>query len=140
MSDHDSARNALFRPVGTAELPDRPALLGGQCQSCGFVFFPLQSYGCENCGSVALQGKALTGRGTLVASAEVHIHAGGGRIAPFTVGSIVTEDGAFIRALLDQPAGQHLTPGIAMDAVLVPETRPDHGSMDFRFRVAGTSN
>jgi uncharacterized OB-fold protein len=98
---------ALYQEQGTDRLPGRPALLGGQCKTCGYVFFPLQAYGCERCGGVGLAPKALTGAGRLLASAQVHLHAGKGREAPFTVASIALDDGPIVRTLLadgDAPA------------------------------------
>lgn len=127
----------LFTAEGTPELPGRPALLGGRCEACGYTVFPLQAYGCENCGSGRIAPKALSGRGRLVASAEVFIAAGVHRPAPFTVGSIVTDDGAVVRALLDVPAGTALSPGSVMVTCLVSETRPDRHEKDLRFKFEG---
>lgn len=124
---------ALFTAEGTSALPGHPALLGGRCQSCGFVFFPMQSYGCDNCGSTDLAPSALSGRGKLIASAEVHVPAGKHRPAPFTVGAIITDDGAKLRVILDVPPGQHLKNGTMMVTRLVPETRPNRGEFDLRF-------
>ena len=64
------------------------------------MFFPLQPYGCERCGSLDLHPKALSGVGRLLASARVHLHAGKTREAPFTVGSIQLEDGPIVRTLI----------------------------------------
>jgi uncharacterized OB-fold protein len=33
----------LYREDGTAAVPDRPALLGGKCKACGYVFFPMHA-------------------------------------------------------------------------------------------------
>jgi uncharacterized OB-fold protein len=96
---------ALYRAEGTAEVAGRPALLGGACASCGYVFFPLQTYGCEKCGSTDLAPRVLSGVGQLLASARVHLHAGKGREAPFTVGSIRLDDGPIVRTLIVEDAG-----------------------------------
>lgn len=127
---------AVFSTEGTPSLPQHPALLGGRCEACGYVFFPMQTYGCEACGSQKLVEKALTGRGRLIASAEVFISANRSFPAPYTIGSLETEDGAVVRAILDVPAGAQLTPGAVMVTRLVPETRPDRGSQDLRFAPA----
>lgn len=102
----------LYSPEGTADAPAHPALIGGAC-TCGHVFFPMQAYGCEKCGSTAIAPRLLSGRGRLIASSRVHLHAGKGREAPFTVGSIVLDDGPMVRTLLaDTPtspvAGQRV--------------------------------
>ena len=126
----------LFRAEGTDELPEHPALLGGRCTQCGRTFFPMQTYGCESCGSEEVVPTALTGRGRLVASAEVFMPAGPHRPAPFIVGSVVMDDGAVVRAILEVTAGTRLVPGTTMVTCLVPETRPDRGSDDLRFMPA----
>ena len=95
----------LYRAEGTAEAPERPALLGGACASCGYVFFPLQAYGCEKCGGTDLRPRALSGVGRLLASARVWLHAGKGREAPFTVGSIRLDDGPIVRTLIVEETG-----------------------------------
>lgn len=132
----EKVRPALFRPQGTPADPNHPALLGGRCAACGFVFFPMQTYGCEACGSTALEPFAISGRGRLASFARVHVHAGGGREAPFTVGSIALDDGGVVRALIDRDSEAALTHDAAMVAVLVPETRPGRGEHDLRFALA----
>ncbi|HWU26283.1 MAG TPA: zinc ribbon domain-containing protein [Rhizomicrobium sp.] len=95
----DLLKPALYRREGSTAAPARPALLGGKCV-CGYVFFPMQHYGCERCGSTELSPLALTGRGRLLASARVHLDTGKHRKAPFTVGSIKLEDGPIVRTIL----------------------------------------
>jgi len=136
MSEGQSPQPQLFTTEGARASSEQPALLGGKCRACGYVFFPMQTYGCERCGSEALEPSALAGRGKLVASVEVFMPAGPHRPAPFTVGSIITDDGAVVRAILDVPAGTRLTPGAAMVTRLAPETRPDRGAFDLRFAPA----
>ncbi|HEX4769055.1 MAG TPA: zinc ribbon domain-containing protein [Lichenihabitans sp.] len=138
MSDQDVRRPpaAVFSPDGTAALPNHPALLGGRCEACGHAFFPMQTYGCEKCGSQNLKAVSLSGKGRLIACAEVFISANKHHPAPYTIGSIVTDDGAVVRSILDVPPGARLTPGAVMVTRLVPETRPDRGSQDLRFAPA----
>lgn len=124
---------ALFQDAGTAQLPDHPALLGGACDDCGYVFFPMQTYGCERCGSVRLSPRTLTGRAKVLTAAKVHEHRSPGREAPFTVAALELEDGPMVRALLD-PATEDATEiGDIVVAKLVPEGRPDRGPYDLRF-------
>jgi hypothetical protein len=136
MADEQAPPPAVFSKEGTASLPQHPALLGGRCVACGYVFFPMQTYGCEACGSQNLTPKALSGRGRLIASAEVFISGNKSFPAPYVVGSIVTDDGAVVRAVLDIPPDAHLVPGAVMVTRLVPETRPDRGTQDLRFAPA----
>jgi uncharacterized protein len=125
-------RPALYRSEGTVDVPTCPALLGGVCDN-GHVCFPLQHYGCERCGSVDLQPKALSGVGQLLASARVHLHAGKSREAPFTVGAIQLDDGPIVRTLILADASP-LPVGTRMSSTLVAapdaEGRP---CLDLRF-------
>ena len=108
---------ALYREAGSDADPAHPALLGGAC-GCGHVFFPMQNFGCERCGRTDLSPRALTGRGRLLASARVHLHAGKHRHAPFTVGSIALEDGPIGRTILVDD-GVPFQAGDALTATLV---------------------
>lgn len=133
MSTDLNDRPQLFTAAGTTSLPNRPALIGGRCQDCKRTFFPMQPYGCEHCGSVHLEEFHISGRGRLITSAKVHLHANPARQAPFTVGSILTDDGAVVRVLLDPTCADGIAPGDAVVSMLVPETREGHGQHDLRF-------
>ena len=126
---------ALYASEGTAADPAHPSILGGACP-CGYVFFPMQHFGCERCGSTEVKARALSGRGKLIASARVHLHAGKHRTAPFTVGSIKLDDGPIVRTLLiddDKP----FHPGDSVVTALV-EIRDAEGNArhDLRFARA----
>ncbi|MHB8530177.1 MAG: Zn-ribbon domain-containing OB-fold protein [Caulobacteraceae bacterium] len=126
----------LYRAAGTAEAPDRPALLGAVCGR-GHVFFPLQRYGCERCGSLDLEPRALCGLGRLLASARVRLHAGKGREAPFTVGSIQLDDGPIVRTLIEAGEDMTLGAGTRMATTLVAVVDADgRGCLDLRFEPA----
>ncbi len=124
----------LFAENGTKDYPDHPALNGGRCKDCGHVFFPMQTHGCEVCGSQNLEPKLLSGHGELIASAQVNMPAGKHRPAPFTIGSVKTEDGAFVRTILDVAPMTPLKTGISVVTGLVDEARPDKGEKDLRFK------
>jgi uncharacterized protein len=132
MDDVTLLKPTLYRPEGTADAPTHPALLGGICEN-GHVCFPLQHYGCERCGSVDLRPRLLAGVGCLLASARVHLHAGKGREAPFTVGAVQLDDGPIVRTLILADAAP-LPAGTRMATTLVPaadaEGRP---CLDLRF-------
>lgn len=128
----------VYSAESTSSLPDHPALKGGRC-ICDHVFFPMQHYGCEKCGrhGEALRPALLAGRGRLIASARVHLHAGR-RPAPFTIGTIVLDDGPLVRTLLAEPAVD-LASGRTMITVLVAIRDPETGEsrLDLRFRPEG---
>jgi len=146
MSQSELLKPSLYAEEGTAAVPDHPALKGGKC-ACGHVFFPMQSYGCEVCGrqGEALQPLRLSGRGKLVASATVHIHAGRTpaanaevkqHTAPFTIGSIALDDGPTVRTLLVGIDEKALQPGQAMVTTLVPVGAGAKSILDLRFTPA----
>ena len=126
----------LFQGTGTSVLPDHPALIGGECLSCGNVFFPMQWFGCERCGSVNLKERTLTGRGKVLTCAKVHEHRSPGREAPFTVAAVLMEDGPMVRALLDPATADVTNIGDMVVTSLVPETRPNRGELDIRLTRA----
>ena len=104
---------------------DTAALKGGRCAN-GHIFFPMQSYGCETCGSTDLQPHELKAEGVLVASATVHLHNGKGREAPFTIVALKLTDGPMVRTLLDGAPNDTLAPGTPMKAVLSGEPADLH--------------
>lgn len=128
----------LFTEDGTKDDPAHPALAGGKCADCNHIFFPMQSYGCEVCGSQNLEPMLLSGQGELLASAQVNMPAGKHRPAPFTIGSVKTKDGAFIRTILDVAPMTSLKTGISVVTCLVDEPRPDKGTKDLRFKPEDT--
>ncbi|MDA9521887.1 hypothetical protein XI06_16600 [Bradyrhizobium sp. CCBAU 11434] len=137
----------LYAIEGTSAAPNYPSLKGGKCLHCGYVFFPLQTYGCEVCGEsgAALQPMALSGCGTLIASAKVHIHAppapalnpdAKAHEAPFTIGSIKLDDGPTIRTLLLNQDERILAPGQRMVSKLVSVGSGVRITLDLRFTPA----
>lgn len=121
----------LYRYNGTASRPHNPALIGGRCGSCSYVYFPFRSYGCERCGSGDLAMLELAGHGRLVAAVEVHFHPAADRNAPFTIGTIALDDGPVIRTLL--LAGDRFITGDPVVAVLAPVRVGDAEMLDLRF-------
>jgi len=107
-----------------------PKLNGGLCPTCGYVFFPPQSYGCEICGAPgdALQPFALKGEGALRSFATVHLHPGKGIEAPFTVGVILLDDGPAVRAILAQKTDAGLKIGDRMHAAIIRTVSDEGGA------------
>lgn len=130
-------KGSLYREGGTAAVPDHPALLGGKCNACGYVFFPMQRYGCEKCGSTDLAEHAIAGRGKLLASARVHLYAGKNRQAPFTVVSVRLDDGPIVRTLLEG-ADTELNPGAILSTTLIGVSDAEGNTKrDLRFAASG---
>lgn len=114
-----------------------PVLRGGRC-ACGYVFFPMQTYGCEKCGSTELVPVDLAGRGRLVASARVLLHARPDRQPPFVVISVRLDDGPVVRTLLAQDTEKVLAADTPMTASLVQVATTESGEpvADLRFSPA----
>lgn len=114
-----------------------PQLRGGRC-ACGYVFFPMQTYGCERCGRTgeALMPALLDGTGTLVASARVLLHAGKSRVAPFVVVSVKLDAGPVVRTLLADDRETPLPIGTRLAARLAEVGQAEAGpeaAVDLRF-------
>jgi uncharacterized OB-fold protein len=104
-------------------------LVGGKCR-CGYVFFPMQLFGCEMCGRNGddLTPVTLSGRGRVVSKAVVHIHADPRRPPPFAVAIVALEEGPQIRALLADPPDISAEPGDVVTARLFPSNHNDSNS------------
>lgn len=137
MTSYSLLKPELYLPEGGTALPDQACvLLGARCK-CGYVFFPMQSYGCENCGAVgdAVQSEKLAGSGHLIAAAKVHVHQGEGRQAPFIVVAVRLDSGPVVRTLLDWPENEEPpAPGLRVKAVLRPVGGAQENVLDLRFR------
>jgi uncharacterized OB-fold protein len=137
----EAAMTALLKPKlydaeGTAAAPGHPALIGGRCGACGYTFFPFQAFGCERCGSVDLAPHRLSGTGRLTARARVHLHAGKGREAPFTIVEVKLDDGPTVRTLAAGDAP--LSTGQRMATMLAPVTdAAGDARLDLRFTAEG---
>lgn len=147
MTTPELLKPELYAVAGSDAVPAAPALKGGKCRACGYVFFPLQAYGCEVCGATGddLQPQALSGTGTLIAFARVHMHTPRlppkdtgvkPHAAPFTIGSIRLDDGPTVRTLLVDVDEAALKPGQRMVTRLVGVGSGDREIADLRFTAA----
>lgn len=123
----------LFTPEGTPTVPHAPAIVGIRCNDCNAVAFPFQPFGCENCGSVDVAQSRLDGRGRVLTTARVHIHADPNRPPPFTIAAVLLDCGAFVRGVVADESADHLEFGDTVVTSLVPEFRPNRGKTDIRF-------
>lgn len=114
---------------------DPPTLIGGKCQDCGHIFFPMQRFGCVRCGSENLVEYKLAGTGKVVTAATVHVHPDPSRPTPFTIVAVALDDGPAVRALAASKVKDDIKIGDQVVAVLVSETRPDHGEHELRFTL-----
>lgn len=135
-------RDKLMKPgLYSGGLRDRAGtavhLKGGRCL-CGYVFFPMQTHGCERCGSHgdALTPCELSTNGTLLAEATVHLHADKNRPAPFTIVKVALDDGPVIRTLLADDSAP-VAPGQRVTGKLTPVPSESGDTvLDLRFSNA----
>ncbi len=114
------------------------ALLHGVSCTCGHVAFPPQLYGCERCGRHGddLRPVQLGGRGRLLASSVVHMHAAAYPVAPFTVVEVELEEGVVTRGLLAADQVANLKPGTLLRSILQAEPADDGSEvLDLRFAI-----
>ena len=137
----NSVNTPLLKPQLYAESTNGPVLLGGECE-CGYVFFPMQTFGCERCGksSTALKPRNLRGVGRLMNSTIVHMHADKRRTPPFAIGTIALDDGPVIRTLLVEITDAVVGVQPRVQAVLMPVSSEDGSrALDLRFKLSGTA-
>jgi uncharacterized OB-fold protein len=130
----------LLKPALYGTRTDGSAVLHGGCCECGYVFFPMQSFGCERCGRSgdSLKPFALSGRGRLVTSSLVHMHADAKREAPFVIGTIALDEGPVVRTLLNVTSEPELGAApLRVMAVLKPVKSGEEGGecLDLRFQI-----
>lgn len=109
-----------------------PSLRGQKCDGCGRISFPPNPYGCEKCGATAamLADHPLSGHGQVLALVTTN-HANQRNLpVPYTVASIMLEDGPVIRALMRDTTGESLTVGDKVEAVVIEQTLADKGAAD----------
>ncbi len=131
MPERRAAQPGLYPASG-----EHPPMLGQRCAGCGHVAFPPNPYGCEACGAEpdALEPRELAGAGELAAFATVHLHAGKGIEAPFTVGVVVLDEGPAVRATLTCRTDEGLAIGDRVQSVLVPQGTDDEGNETVELR------
>jgi uncharacterized protein len=127
-------------------LGEPPVIIGHRCRRCQRVAFPPDPYGCERCGVGAdeLEPVDLRAAGTIHARATVHRHHRPRPETPFTVVTIVLDDGVTLKGILEgDPTGVEV--GQKVEGVTVP-WEPDGDTdgdvdedgaevVDLRFRV-----
>jgi uncharacterized OB-fold protein len=130
----------LLKPTLYESRADGSAVLKGGCCECGYVFFPMQHFGCERCGrsGESLKPLALSGRGRLVTSSLVNMHADAKREAPFVVGTIALDEGPVVRTLLTAKSEPVVGAApLRVFAMLVPVKAVDEDGefLDLRFQI-----
>ena len=117
-------------------------IVGHRCTSCGRAAFPPDPYGCEQCGAKAhqLEPVELSARGTIHSLATVHRHHDKAMETPFTVATVVLDDGPSVKAVL---VGDLIDAAVGTEVVGVTQAtgHDDDGNelLDLRFTPAETT-
>ena len=128
MKERIARQKSLFTVPASSEAA--PSLRGGRC-SCGYVFFPPHSFGCESCGAgpEAITIAELATRGVLKSFALAHQQ---GRLMgtePLFVGEVLLDDGPAISVVLRAKDEKELSIGQRVHGVLVPGEETSEGQV-----------
>ncbi len=120
------------------QLDDPPSIVGHRCLRCRRTAFPPDPYGCEQCGADAeqLEPIPLSASGTIGAVVTVHRHHNPRPETPFTVATIVLDDGPVLKGRLDGDISEARV-GARVVGVLVPWETDEEGTevVDLAFRL-----
>ena len=115
-----------------------PTIVGQTCGACGRRSFPPDPYGCEACGATVdrFAPTELAATGVIHAVATVHRHHHPRPQTPFTVATVVLDDGVTLKGVL---TGDTAAAGVGsrVQGVTVPWDTDDDGTevVDLRFRL-----
>ncbi len=128
---------------------DDPQLLGGQCERCGAVTFPVQSR-CPRCGTRTMTELPLPRRGTLVSwttqgfppSSDYMGDPTGESFEPYGIGLVQLDDVVRVESRLTESDPQKLDFGMEVELRIVPFYVDDDGNeiITFAFAPVGAQN
>jgi uncharacterized OB-fold protein len=116
------------------QLPD--TLPGCKCRDCGEVYYPRRMR-CSNCTSVNLEEIAVTPRGKIASYTTLTLAPPGSAVtAPYSIGAVVTPEGAHITTVLTEPDPEKLKVGMDVEMVVlkVKEDAEGNDVMAYMFK------
>ncbi len=119
---------------------DPPALLGGECSTCGARMFPRRPW-CPECQSPSVEEVALASRGTVYTFGTVRAAPPGyaGEV-PYSVGIVeLAEDRLRVTATLIPDEPDALRIGAPAQFELLELPGPEGPILSFAYRVTGAS-
>ena len=112
-------------------------LVAGSCENCGYVFYPLQTYGCERCGhDDQIRESLLHADGVVEAATTVHLHPDPARPAPFIVVRVKLDAGPVVRAVFGGDAEPPV--GSRVEGWIDPAADDAETGRGFRFASAAS--
>jgi uncharacterized OB-fold protein len=128
---------------------DDPQLLGGRCEDCGAVTFPLQSR-CPRCGVPGMTEEPLPRRGTLISwttqgfppSFDYMDDPTGASFEPFGVGLVQLDDVVRVESRLTESDPEKIDFGMPVELRIVPFYVDKDGNeiITFAFAPVGAQN
>lgn len=123
--------------------PEEPALIGGRCDDCGLITFPLQS-ACARCGSTATAAHRLGRRGTLWAwtvqsfppPSPPYTGPTGADFVPYGIGFVELPGEVRVESRLTENDPARLRNGLEVELVLVPFGTDADGNERLTFAFA----
>lgn len=111
-------------------------LPGNKCQECGEVFYPRRMR-CSNCTSADLEDIAVTPKGKLASYTTLTMAPPGSMVeAPYSIGAVVTPEGAHITTVLTELDPEKLKVGMDVEMVVekVKEDAEGNDVMAYKFK------
>lgn len=123
--------------------PDEVALLGGRCEACGLITFPLQS-SCARCGSTETGSHRLGTRGTVWAwtiqafppPSPPYTGPSGEDFVPYGIGFVELPGEVRVEARLTVNDPEQIRNGMEVELVLVPFGTDAEGNERVTFAFA----
>jgi uncharacterized protein len=117
-----------------------PALIGGECASCGAVTFPLRD-GCPRCGTTPLEQRELERRGTLwtwtsqgyLPKAPFSGTVADGEFVPWYIGLVELGGQIRVESILHNVTEGELEIGMPMQLVVIPFRAEQPGQVTVTF-------
>jgi len=121
------------------KLGDPPTIVAQRCNACGHRSFPPDPYGCVQCGAEPdqLHDDEVASTGTIRAVATVHRHHHPRPETPFTVATVVLDDGMTLKGVLSASSEAAVGSRVQGTVELWDVDADGTEVVDLRFTVTG---
>ncbi|NYT35919.1 hypothetical protein ERD78_03465 [Allopusillimonas soli] len=130
--------DSSFSLFKISDSQNRLAFSFHQCDKCGALSFPANTFGCHQCGAHTEDGHTISrpGKGVLRTAITVYADICPALKAPYVIGEIELAPGLIEEAVLDVGSEDEVHPGMLMEAVYIPDIK-DKALIPCRFRPTG---